>query len=302
MPVPMTRSRAWLAAMRPHTLVIGATPVLVGLALAWRHTGLLDVPVAILTLVCALAIQAATNLHNDVADYERGADDPGTRKGPARAVAEGWLKPQAVRRAAYLCFGFAVLAGVGLVLRGGWPILVLGLAAVASGLAYTGGPRPLGYLGLGEVFVWAFFGVAAVAGTYYLQTGRAGPEAFWLGAVMGLPAAAVLVVNNARDRREDARAGKRTLAVRWGLPAMRRLYAALMLGAALGLLPLVVTGRWWLAAAWLLLPWTFALTHEMYAQPPGPAYNRLLAATARWEAVFGLLVAGGLIAGRLWAS
>ncbi len=299
MPGPMSANgRAWIAAIRPRTLVIGATPVFVGLALAWHHTGRLDLPVALLTLFAALAIQAGTNLHNDVADFERGADDPATRKGPERVVASGRLPAPAVRRAAHALFGLAVLAGVGLVLRGGWPIALLGAAAVACGLAYTGGPRPLGYLGLGELFVWAFFGVAAVAGTYYLQTGRVGFDALWLGAILGLPAAAVLVVNNTRDRNEDARVGKRTLAVRWGLRAMRGLYAALMLAPALGLLPLVAGGSWWLAGAWLLLPWALSLAHEICAQPPGPAYNRLLVATARWEAAFGVLIAAGLVAGR----
>ncbi|HHB13215.1 MAG TPA: 1,4-dihydroxy-2-naphthoate octaprenyltransferase [Chromatiales bacterium] len=293
----VTPSAAWIAAVRPRTLLVGVTPVLVGLAQAWREAGRLDTGIALLTLLVALAIQVATNLHNDAADFDRGADDPHTRQGPARAVAQGWLPAATVRRAAYAVFGIAVLLGLGLVARGGWPILLLGLAAVGSGLAYTGGPRPLGYLGLGEVFVWAFFGVAAVGGTVYLQTLRLDPQALWLGAVLGFPAAAVLVVNNARDRLADARAGKRTLAVRWGLPAMRSLYAALMLAPVLGLVPLVVQSPW-TALGWVTLPWALALVHEMHSHPPGPAYNGLLVATARWEAGFGLLVATGLVLSR----
>lgn len=289
---------AWVAALRLRTLPIGATPVLVGLALAWYRTGRLDIGLALLTLFAALAIQAGTNLHNDVADFEHGADDPRTRKGPARAVAQGWLEPAAVRRAAYVLFALALSAGVGLVARGGWPILVLGLAAVASALAYTGGPRPLGYLGLGEVLVWLFFGVAAVSGTYYLQTGAVDSAALGLGAVLGLPAAAVLVVNNARDREEDAAAGKRTLAVRWGVPAMRTLYAVLLLGACAGLIPLLGMTPW-VAGTWILLPWALTLIHALHANPPGPAYNRLLGATTRWSTAFGALLAAGLAAGRL---
>ena len=190
--------------------------MVVGTFMAVLDSGDLRWSVAGVALLAAVLIQAATNLHNDAADFERGADDPATRLGPPRATAEGWLEAGQVKRAALGCFAAAFLLGMYLVWVGGWPILMIGVAAIGAGLAYTSGPRPIAYSALGEVFVFLFFGLAAVAGSYYLQVGQVSTLAVLAGAMLGFLAAAVLVVNNYRDRDNDRSAGKITLAVRLG--------------------------------------------------------------------------------------
>lgn len=285
----------WLIAIRPKTLSVAVVPVLVGSVLAWLHVGSLAWPVLTAALLAAMLIQVGTNLHNDAADFERGADHPETRLGPARVTAEGWLSAVQVKRGALVSFGLAMLLGLYLIGVGGWPILVLGLASVLAGLAYTGGPRPVAYSALGELFVWVFFGLVAVAGSYYLQTGRLSWAALLAGALVGMPAAAVLVVNNYRDLDNDRQVGKHTLAVRLGRRATRIEYALLMLlpfvllpllmlpGGATpgGLLPL------------LTLPWALQLVRRFGGEPPGPVFNRLLAATAQFQLGFGLLLCLG---------
>lgn len=297
-PAPTTL-RHWLTAIRPRTLPVAVVPVLVGKALAWHDMGTLSELVLVATLIAAVLIQVATNLHNDVADYERGADDPGTRLGPRRATAEGWLSPADVRRGALLSFAGAGAIGLWLALQGGWPILAIGVAAIASAWAYSGGARPIAYSSLGELFVWLFFGVAAVAGSYYLQVGRFDPMAMVAGALLGMPAAAVLVVNNYRDRDNDLRAGRRTFAVVFGARASRIEYATLMLLPFLLLVPLALAG----GPGWLLplaaAPWAVVLVRRFVTQPAGPAFNALLADTARLQFGFGALICAGLFIGGL---
>ena len=291
--------RHWLLAARPKTLPVAMAPVIVGTALAWAESGRVDAGVTLVILAAAILIQIGTNLHNDVADHERGADLPETRLGPPRATAEGWLEPPRVRAMAGLAFLAAAGLGIWLILRGGWPIALIGALSLAAGWAYSGGPRPISYSSLGELFVWLFFGVIAVAGTYYLQAGGITSGALLAGAALGMPAAAVLVVNNYRDLVNDRRAGRQTFAVRFGRPASRLQYALLML------LPFVLVP--WLDAArpfwWLLvcgaLPLAAVLVARFVRTAPGPAFNELLAATARFHLVFGILLCAAVIAATL---
>ena len=289
----------WLGASRPRTLWVAVVPVLVGTALAMQDTGRIAWAVFAVTVLAALLIQVGTNLHNDVADYERGADDPGTRLGPRRATAEGWLSPGAVKRAAVTAFAAAGALGLWLAWVGGWPILAIGLASLVCAWGYSGGARPIAYSSLGEVFVWLFFGLAAVAGSYFLQAGRFDGTALLTGALLGMPAAAVLVVNNYRDRDNDARAGRRTVAVVFGDRASRVEYAVLMLlpFAALPVLAWVQRPGW----LWplLVLPWAVLLVRRFLTEPVGPGFNVLLGATARLQFVFGLLLCAGIFLGGL---
>ena len=287
----------WLLAIRPKTLTISVVPVGLGCALAWSETGKIDVLLMLVTLAAAMCIQIGTNLHNDVADFERGTDDAATRLGPSRVTAEGWLSAAWVRIGAYLSFAAALLLGVYLIWQGGWPILLAGLASVVAAVAYTGGPRPLAYIGLGELFVWFFFGVVAVGGSYFLQAGGVGPGALLAGTIIGMPAAAVLVVNNYRDLDNDRSAGKNTLAVRYGRGFSRVEYAALML------VPFLLLAGWQmtmqphggLLLPWLTLPWALWLVQRFRSLPAGPAFNGLLAVTAMFQFTLGLLLALALV-------
>lgn len=285
---------AWLAAIRPRTLTITVAPVAVGAAIALHDRGTLaDGPLAA-TLAGGLLIQIGTNLHNDAADFERGVDTP-DRPGPKRAVAEGWLTSSQVRGAALLSLLLAFACGVYLAWVGGWPIVLLGLASLAAAWGYTGGPRPIAYTPLGELFVLLFFGVAAVAGTYYLQTGTLTPPVTLAGLVIGLPAAGVLLINNYRDLESDCRAGRRTLVAAIGRTGARRLYGTLLFSAPLA--------AWWLAPpsalSWLpllTLPIALALTRRLGRLQPGPDLNPLLGETARFEMVLALLMVVGWLA------
>lgn len=286
---------SWWQALRPKTLSVSFSPVLVGTMLAYAETGRWLPWVALVALLSALLIQIGTNLHNDVADFERGADTP-DRLGPPRATAMGWLPASAVRRAAWVAFGLAFALGILLVLHGGWPVVAIGLASLVAGWAYTGGPRPIAYSPFGEFFVLAFFGLAAVGGSYYLQTLTLSSPAVLAALMLGLLAAAVISVNNTRDLATDARVGKNTLAVLAGRRAMSRVYAVEMLLPYL-LLPLLAAllGR----GAWLALPCLLAgsallLCRRFAEQSAGVGFNALLAATARLQAAFAVLLALGL--------
>lgn len=280
---------AWFLACRPKTLSVSLSPVLVGSALAWHDAGtLLWLPLLAAALGAGL-IQIGTNLFNDVGDFLRGTDTP-ERIGPRRATAEGWLSPRAVQAGAWLCFLLAFVCGSYLVAHGGWIIVVIGLASLAAGWSYTSGPKPIAYGPLGEVFVFVFFGLVAVGGSYYLQTLTLGAPALLAAALVGLHAAAVITVNNYRDRDGDAAHGKNTLAVRLGRPAMRRLYAVELL-APYALLPLFAGLGWPAALPLLSLPLAGSLLRRFWREPPGPAFNAILAATAGLQLVFALLLA-----------
>ncbi|WP_228384644.1 1,4-dihydroxy-2-naphthoate polyprenyltransferase [Rhodocyclus gracilis] len=286
---------AWWLALRPKTLTVSAAPVLVGSAVAWSQTQTFYLLPALIALLAAMLIQIGTNLHNDVADFERGADTP-DRLGPPRATAMGWLTGAAVRRGAWIAFGLAFNFGVYLVWYGGWPIVAIGLASLVAGWAYTGGPRPIAYSPFGEVFVLLFFGLAAVGGSYYLQTLTLDPAALVAAAMVGMLAAAVITVNNTRDLDTDARAGKRTLAVFLGRQRIELVFAAEML-APFALLPLLagLAGRGWsLALPLLALPAIVALIARFRREPAGPAFNELLARTAQLQLLFCVLLVAGL--------
>lgn len=284
------RLQAWFLACRPKTLSVSLSPVLVGTAVAWHDSGrILWLPLLAAAFGAAF-IQIGTNLFNDVGDFLRGTDTPG-RLGPKRATAEGWLTPGKVKAGAWLSFALAFLCGIYLVAHGGWPIVAIGLASLAAGWAYTGGPKPIAYGPLGEVFVFVFFGLVAVGGSYYLQTLTLTPVALIAAALVGIHAAAVITVNNYRDRDGDARNGKNTLAVLLGRPATRKLYMAEMLVPYL-LLPLLAPGLGWLAALPLFsLPLAIRLIQRFHREAPGPVFNNILAASAGLQLAFALLLA-----------
>lgn len=284
----------WILAIRPATLTAAVAPILVGSAVAARTGGFRLGPAAA-ALAGALLLQIAANLANDVDDFERGADTA-ARQGPTRVTQSGLLSARQVRAAEWLAFTLAALVGGYLVAVAGWAIAALGLAAIATAWAYTGGPWPLGYHGLGDVCVFLFFGVAAVVGTTYVQTGAVDRLALLAALPVGALVTAILVVNNTRDADTDRRAGKRTLAVRLGTAATRAQYALLVTLAYA--VPLAL---WWCgtASAWVLLPLvTLPLglrrIVDMARAADGATFNALLGDTARLHLLFGGLFAAGL--------
>lgn len=285
----MNKATAWFLACRPKTLSVSLSPVLVGTAIAWHDTHtLLWLPLLAAALGAAF-IQIGTNLFNDVGDFLRGTDTP-DRLGPRRATAEGWLQPGMVKAGAWVSFALAFLCGIYLVRHGGWPIVAIGLASLAAGWAYTGGPKPIAYGPLGELFVFVFFGLVAVGGSYYLQTLSLTPTALLAATLVGIHAAAVITVNNYRDHDGDKAHGKNTLAVRLGRPATRHVYTLEML-APYALLP-TLGGLGWPAALPLLsLPLALRLIGRFHRGPPGPVFNPILAATAGLQLVFACLLA-----------
>lgn len=290
----MSSFRTWLLTARPKTLSLSLTPVMVGSALAWAEQNTLNGSVLVTIILSALCIQIGTNLHNDAADFERGADTP-DRLGPQRATAQGWLSASQVKRAALMSFSLAFLLGIYLVMIGGWPIVWLGLLSLAAGYAYTGGPKPIAYSPLGECFVFLFFGLAAVGGTYYLHTHSLNVYAGLCASAIGLLAAAVLVVNNYRDRDTDMRSGKHTLAVLMGRQATRWLYALLIASPFLILLPLYSLSSLGSLLPWLSLPLGIYLIHQLFRAPIDSGLNRLLAGTAQYQLLFGILLSLALL-------
>jgi len=291
--LPLPAARAWLLAARPRTLTAAVAPVAVGTGLAFGADAGRWGP-ALAALVGALLIQVGTNLSNDYYDFRRGADTP-DRLGPVRVTQSGLLRPRTVLAAAALCFAGAALVGLYLVAAGGWPVVAIGLASILAGWAYTGGPAPLGYLGLGELFVLAFFGFAAVGGTVWVQAQRL-PPATWLAALsVGCTATALLVVNNLRDVDTDRRAQKRTLAVRFGARFARIEYAVVLAVAFLA--PAVAWATGLVGPAVLVSLAALPLAWRpggVVARERGTALNRALAGSARLQLVHGLLLAVGL--------
>jgi 1,4-dihydroxy-2-naphthoate octaprenyltransferase len=293
-----TALATWWLAIRPRTLPAAAAPVLVGSALAFYDNAFQFFP-ALAALLGALLLQIGANLANDVFDFQKGADTA-ERLGPPRVTALGLLTPNQVLLGMSVSFALAALIGLYLVYVGGVAILVIGILAVLSAVLYTGGPLPLGYLGLGELFVFLFFGLAAVCGTYYVQTGTLTPSV-WLSALpMGLLAAAILVVNNLRDIDTDRAAGKQTLAVRLGAARTKTEYR-LLLAAAFGI-PLVMIlfnlDLVWLVLTYASVPLAVRL-HGIVQNEHGRALNAALAGTAQLEFVYALLFALGLVFARV---
>lgn len=283
----------WWTAIRPRTLSMAATPVLLGSALAWADGAAPLWPVFVVTLLCALLIQIGTNLHNDVADFVHGADRP-DRVGPLRVTAAGWATPQSVRRAAALSFGLALLLGLVLVWQGGWPIFAIGLSSLLAAWAYSGGKHPISHGALGELFVLVFFGLLAVAGSHWLQSGSNTLAPWLAGAVVGLPAAAVLLVNNFRDHDADLRQGRLTLASRLGDAAASRAYAAIVLLPFVLVLVLAWLGHTGAMLAWVAIPYALKLIPQLHRQASGAQLNQLLGATAKLGLLLGLLLSVGV--------
>ncbi len=311
MTAAVSRRRAWLMAARPQTLPAGAAPVFVGTGLA-LGAGVFDPITAGFALVGALLLQIGTNFANDYYDAVRGADDE-DREGFTRVTAGGLIEPDSVKKAMYATFGISILVGTYLVYVGGVPILLIGLASVAAGITYTGGPLPYGYRGLGDLFVFVFFGLVAVAGTYYVQAvataAAVGPFPLWIpdgtlptaAIAAGLPAAglstAILIVNNIRDLETDAAAGKRTLAVILGYRASRIEWSA-MAGMAY-VVPLVfwLDGyHWGVLMPFVTLPLAVRLGATVWARTDGDALNPALERTGRLLFAHSALFAVGLAA------
>jgi 1,4-dihydroxy-2-naphthoate octaprenyltransferase len=290
--------RIWFMAARPRTLPAAIAPVLVGTALA----GFAHVfhPLRfIAALIGAIFIQVGTNLSNDYSDARRGADTE-DRLGPVRVTAGGLVPPRQVLIATYVSFGVAVLAGIYLIAVAGWELLLVGAASILAGVLYTGGPRPYGYEGLGELFVFLFFGIVAVVGSFFVQIGHLHWEAFALAVPVGLLASAILVVNNFRDIDTDRRAGKRTLAVRIGRARTRVLYAVMIYGAYV-LVPVTwVFGPLtaWVLLAWLTLPVAAPVVRVVRNRTDGASLNGALAQTGMLQLTFCVLLSAGLLLSR----
>jgi 1,4-dihydroxy-2-naphthoate polyprenyltransferase len=286
--------RIWLVAARPRTLPAAISPVLVGTALAGSEVGFR--PLAfVAALFGSVFIQIGTNLANDYSDARRGADTE-DRLGPVRVTASGLVAPRQVLVATWLAFAVAVAFGIYLVAVAGWQLLIVGVASILAGVLYTGGPRPYGYEGLGELFVFLFFGLVAVVGSYYVQSEDLRPLAFGLAMPIGLLAASILIVNNVRDIDTDRRAGKRTLAVRLGRLGARRLYAgALLVAFALDPVLAATAGKPWLLLALLAAPLAPPLLRAVGTRVDGPSLNGALAGTGRLLAVYSLLLSAGLL-------
>lgn len=284
---------AWISAVRPRTLFAAAAPVAVGSAIAIRDSGFALWP-ALAALLGALLLQVGSNLANDVFDFQRGADAP-DRVGPLRVTQAGLLTPAQVMRGMWIVFALSLIPGLYLAARGGWPVVAIGVSAIAAAILYTGGPFPYGYKGLGEIFVFVFFGLVAVSGTYYVQTSTLTWLAIAASVPIGLLTSAILSVNNLRDMGPDRAAGKITLAVRLGMRGARIEYL-LLLGLAFAAPPALFAAG--LASAWVMLTWLSAPLAERQARivvtQSGAALNAALAGTALLTFVFSLLFAAGL--------
>jgi 1,4-dihydroxy-2-naphthoate octaprenyltransferase len=287
----------WLQAARPRTLPAAIAPVLVGTAAAWQWAGHLPRVLAfVVALIGSIFIQIGANLANDYSDARRGADTV-DRLGPVRVTSAGLVTPQRVLRATWIAFAVAVACGIYLAIVAGWIILVVGVASIAAGVLYTGGPRPYGYAGLGEVFVFLFFGLVAVNGSYYVQLEELDALPLGLSIAVGFLATAILVVNNVRDIETDRRAGKYTSAVRMGRANAVNMYR-LLVGGAFLLLPFSIWAgecQWWPLLGLLAVPMAIKPIRVLETHTDGPALNKCLAATGALLGVYSVLVTVGLL-------
>lgn len=290
----ITRPQAWRLAARPKTLPASVAPIVVGIALA-VHDGHFAWGAALGALVCALLLQIGSNFANDYFDFFKGADTH-ERLGPTRATAAGLLTPAAMRGGMIVVFGAAALVGLYLVWVGGWPIFWLGVASLIAALAYTGGPFPFGYYGLGDLFVFCFFGLVGVGGTYYLQAHTVTPAVLMAASAVGLLVTNILVVNNLRDIDTDRRARKHTLAVILGRQGARTEYTLLLALAYLLLIWLWLGLGWtpWVLLPWLTLPLAVPLLRAIFTAE-GKVLNQTLAGSARLSLFFSLLLALGVL-------
>jgi 1,4-dihydroxy-2-naphthoate octaprenyltransferase len=292
-------ARAWVLASRPATLPAAAVPVVVGAAAAVSEGATFRPLVFVATLAAALLIQIGTNFANDYSDFHRGADHEG-RLGPVRVTQSGLISHAAVRRGIVVAFALATLFGVYLAWVGGWSIVLIGVLSIICGLAYTGGPWPFGYHGLGDVFVFVFFGIVAVTGSAYLQSGRWSPLALTVSVPIGLLVTNILVVNNLRDLETDRGAGKHTLAVRLGERRTRAQYALFI--ALAYLVPTVIAlgggRRRWLLLPWLTAPLAIPLVRRVLGGLAGRELNPMLKRSGQLLLAFGVVLAASLLTAR----
>ncbi|GAB6178730.1 1,4-dihydroxy-2-naphthoate polyprenyltransferase [Desulfotomaculum defluvii] len=288
----------WMLAIRPKTLPAAMGPVIVGASLAVGDR-VFDFFPALAALLVSLLLQIGSNLANDVFDFKKGVDTK-ERTGPLRVTQAGLLTPQQVMGGMWLVFAFAFALGLYLTWVGGWVILALGIAAIISAIAYTGGPFPLGYNGLGEIFVFIFFGPVAVCGTYYVQAGTVSPAAWWASLPVGFLITAILVVNNLRDLSTDKKTGKRTMAVRLGPKGTQWEYYLLV--AASYAVPLIMwlqgLAGAWVLCSWLSLPFVLPLIQDIRTKQGRPL-NATLAGTARLGLIFSILFSFGYLVGKI---
>ncbi len=289
--------RVWILAARPKTLPAAMAPVLLGTALAVREESFQRIP-ALLCISFALLVQIGTNLANDYFDHVKGADS-GDRIGPTRLVAAGLIDPSTMKRAFCVVFLLAFVIGCALIYYGGWWLLLVGAASIASGIAYTGGPFPFGYYGLGDIFVFVFFGIVAVTVTFYVQSGYFSIISLLPAAAAGSLVTNILVVNNYRDVETDRRAGKMTLAVRFGRKFAFLEYQVNCLIALV--VPIVLWrngfGNWMLLPI-ICWPWSLILRRRLRASRDGDQLNRVLANTARFLLLYSVLLSIGMVLGR----
>jgi 1,4-dihydroxy-2-naphthoate polyprenyltransferase len=286
--------QTWILASRPRTLPAAAAPVVVGTAIAFSDGRFAWGP-ALAALLGALLLQIGANYANDVFDYQKGADT-GERLGPVRVTSAGLLTPRQVKTGMWIAFGLAALCGVYLAFHAGWPVIVIGLCSILAAIAYTAGPYPLGYHGLGELAVFLFFGLAAVCGTYYVQALQLTLAAAAAAIPMGLLAVAILIVNNLRDLQTDRDSGKRTLVTRFGADWARREYLWVV-----GLAYLIPVGMWltgassaWVLSAWITFPLVNPLRKSIYILTGRPL-NKVLGQTGQLELMYGLAFSAGFI-------
>src|SRR5215207_11639214 len=285
-----------MMAARPRTLPAAIAPVLVGTAAAVENVEDIHVGAFLAALVGSIFIQIGTNLANDYSDAKRGADTA-DRLGPVRVTSWGLVAPRRVLVATWIAFAVAVAAGIYLATVAGVVILIVGAASILAGVLYTGGPRPYGYAGLGELFVFLFFGLVAVNGSYYVQLEELEWLPFGLSVAVGFLATAILVVNNVRDIETDRRVGKNTLAVRIGREGARRLYVGLV-GLAyvtLAVILVVEGGPWWGLLGLISAPLAIRPTREVMTRTDGPALNAALAGTGALLGAISLALSAGLL-------
>lgn len=287
--------KIWLMACRPKTLPAAISPVILGTALAIGDGGY-HIPSAILALIGAMAIQIGTNLANDYYDFQKGTDTS-ERIGPVRVTQAGLLKPQTVRLGFMFAFGVAAIIAALLTLRGGWPLMLIGAVSIICGILYTAGPRPLGYMGLGELFVFIFFGPIAVTATYFIQVREIYPAVILSGFAPGFLASAILIVNNLRDIPTDKKANKKTLAVRWGAHFAQNAYFLFIAMAAL--MPMVVyrvvNDHIEIFLSSLILLFALPSIRTVFTKEDGPSLNHALAQTSLLTFLYCLLYSFGWI-------
>lgn len=291
----MNRWIIWMKAARPQTLPAAFTPVLIGACLAAAH-GVLHLPATLIALFCALTIQIGTNFANDYYDYIKGADTE-ERIGFQRATASGLIRPESMLRATWITMGIAFLAGLYLVWIGGWIILAIGLLSLLFGVLYTGGPYPLGYNGLGDLFVFLFFGIAAVMGTWYVNALYGSAEAFWASIPPGALSVNILVVNNLRDIEQDRKSGKRTLGVLLGEKALKIEYLVMLLLAFFT--PFLFYYHFDYGPAIFLpllsFPFAFGRVRSVWGHSDKAELNGTLMQTGQYLVLFGLLFSAGML-------